>query len=373
MRSPTFIPPPYGFDLLEDLRTAAELHPGGAVDLSVGTPCDPVPDVVIEALKSIDADSMRPYPASAGDRSLLNAVCQWLGGRFSLSISPEAVGACVGTKELVVGMPQALRLRDPGRDTILFPEISYISYAMGAELAGCRAVPVPVDEAWRMDLSQIDESDAERSIAIWNNTPANPTGAIDDLGAIADWGRERGITVLSDECYAEFTWAGAARTILKDGLDGVLAVHSLSKRSNLAGLRVGFYAGDPDLVTYLRGLRRHQGLMISGFLQTIAVAVLSDQSHVSVQAEIYRRRLENLIHLLGMAGIEATFPDGGFYLWVRAPSGDAWELARFLAEVAGIVVCPGELFGTGGSHYVRIAAVGTDEKLGLVKERLDLL
>src|SRR5205814_7019771 len=157
------------------------------------------------------------------------------------------VAACVGTKEFVASLPRYLRLRDPSRDTVLYPAVAYPTYEMGAVLAGCRAVPVPVDDQWRLNLSQINEEDAARALCLWVNTPANPTGAVDDLGSTATWGRAHGVPVFSDECYVEFTWAGAGHTILEHGLDGVVGVHSLSKRSHLAGLRAGLFAGDPGL------------------------------------------------------------------------------------------------------------------------------
>src|SRR5207248_1851818 len=160
------------------------------------------------------------------------------GRRFTVDISPSAVAACVGTKEFVASVPHYLRLRDPSKDTVLYPTVAYPTYEMGAVFAGCRAVPVPVDEHWRLDLSRVD-----------------------DQGAAASWGRAHGVPVFSDECYVEFTWSGAGHTILEHGLEGMVAVYSLSKRSNLAGLRAGFFAGDPDLVHYLAEVRKHAGLM----------------------------------------------------------------------------------------------------------------
>ena len=147
------------------------------------------------------------------------------------------MAACVGTKEFVATLPQWLKLRRPDRDTVLYPAVAYPTYEMGATLAGCRAVPVAVDEHFRIDLSTVSDDDASRALVLWVNTPGNPAGQVDDLGAAAAWGRARGIPVFSDECYVEFTWDGRRHTILEHGSDGVVAVHSLSKRSNLAGVR----------------------------------------------------------------------------------------------------------------------------------------
>jgi aspartate/methionine/tyrosine aminotransferase len=204
------------------------------------------------------------------------------------------------------------------------------------------------------------------------NTPGNPAGALDDLGAAAEWGRARDVPVVSDECYVEFTWHEPSRSVLQHGLDGVLAVHSLSKRSNLAGLRVGFYAGDPDLVWYLRETRRHQGFLIPGPAQAAGAASLRDQAHVEVQAGRYRRRLESLIEVLAALGLSASMPEGGFYLWITAPDGDELALTRYLAGELGVLTSPGTTFGPDGAGHVRIAAVVPDEQLALVRARAGL-
>jgi aspartate/methionine/tyrosine aminotransferase len=290
--------------------------------------------------------------------------------RFGVDVPLEAVAACVGTKELVAGLPQLLRLRRPDRDTVLYPEVSYPSYAMGAVLASCRAVPVRVDASWRFDLDSVADEDAARALCVWSNTPANPTGGLDDLGQVAAWARARDVPVLSDECYAEFTWDGEPRTILEHGLDGVVAVHSLSKRSNLAGVRIGFYAGDPDLVHYLSETRKHAGLMPPGPAQAAGSAALADDEHVDVQRTRYHDRLELLRTALDSIDLAAPFPGGGFYLWVPAPDGDAWALAARLAAEAGALVSPGDFYGPAGADHVRIAAVRPDDEIRRVAERL---
>ncbi len=370
LESSGFVPPPYPFDVPTDIVEAAAAVQGGAINLSRGVPCDPVPNVVAMALAK--SESARPYPPAFGTPELLDAAATWFDLRLGVSIDPSLIGACVGTKELVTGLPHLLRLRAPERDTVLFPAVAYPSYEMGAILAGCRAVPVPLDADWRIDLSAINESDAQRALCLWVNTPGNPAGALDDLEAAARWGRDRGVPVVSDECYVEFTWNEPSRSILHYGTEGVLAVQSLSKRSNLAGLRVGFYAGDPDLVWFLRETRRHQGLLIPGPAQVAGAASLRDQAHVEVQAERYRRRLESLIEVLAAKGLSANMPEGGFYLWVAAPDGDDLSLVRRLATDLGIVTSPGTTFGPGGAGRVRIAAVVPDDQLEVVRARAGL-
>ena len=364
-----FVPPPYPYDRLVPVREVAARHDGGAIDLSIGTPCDDPPPAVVEALCT--SGSERGYPPSIGTQAFRAAAAGWLDRRLGVTVDPGSeLAACVGTKELVAGVPAWLGLRSPGRDTVLYPEISYPTYAMGATLAGMRAVPIPLDGAWRMDLGSIDPADASRAVCLWANVPGNPTGALDDLDRIAEWGRTHDVPVLSDECYVEFTWAGPPRTILSSGTRGVLAVHSLSKRSNLAGARAGFYAGDAELVGYLSEVRKHVGLMVPGPVQAAAAAALGDDAHVDAQRERYQRRLGALVDVLGAVGVPSSMPEGAFYLWVPAPDGDAWGLVRHLASTLGVVVSPGEFYGPSGSGHVRVAAVATDDRIAELTSRV---
>ena len=374
-----FVPPPYPYDRLADIVAVAAAHDGGAVDLSIGTPGDAPAPAVLDALASSGTE--RGYPPSIGTEALRTAVAEWFDRRFGVGVDPSDVGAAIGTKELVAGLPHWLRLRDPSRDTVLYPEVSYPSYAMGATLAGCRAVPVPMDDRWRLDLSRVDPADAARALCLWANTPGNPAGGLDDLAAVAEWGRRHRVPVFSDECYVEFTWSGPparpgqapGATVLSSGSEGVVAVHSLSKRSNLAGLRVGFYAGDPELVHYLQEVRKHAGFMVPGPAQAAAVVALGAQHDVDVQRERYGTRLARMAGILEGIGIAAPLPDGGFYLWVPAPDGDAWRLAQRLAAELGIVSSPGEFYGHAASGHVRLALVQPDEALDLLERRAGTL
>jgi len=375
-----FSPPPYPYDRLAEVAEVAAAHPGGMVDLSVGTPCDPPPAAVVDALAHSGAE--RGYPASAGGAPFKAAVAGWLARRFGLSVDGGHIAACVGTKEFVASAAWFLRLRSPERDTVLAPAVAYPTYALGARLAGCRTVPVAATADGGLDLDAVSDADAARAVVLWANSPANPTGAVYDLDAAAAFGRAHGIPVVSDECYAEFSWARwPPPTVLDSGTDGVLALHSLSKRSNLAGLRVGCYVGDPDLVHYLSEVRKHAGLMVPGPVQAAAAVAWDDDEHVEVQRARYRGRLERLAAAFRGAGLDAVVPAGGFYLWVPVPpwavaagatdaGGGAWALAGALAEAAGVVVSPGDFYGPGGDGHVRVAVVQPDDRLDLVARRL---
>ena len=370
----TFALPPYPYDRLSSLAELADTHAGGMVDCSVGTPCDPPPAAVLQALASSGTE--RGYPPSAGSLALRQAAAGWLSRRFGLLPVPvTSVTACVGTKELVASVPHVLRLRRPGRDTVLYPAVSYPTYAMGAALAGCRAVPVPPLPGGRggLNLGAIAEDDAGRALLLWSNSPSNQTGALGDLAAEAAWGRDHEVPVFSDECYAEFTWDGPPRSILQHGFGGVVAVHSLSKRSNMAGVRVGFCAGDPELVEFLRAVRQHAGLMVPGPAQAAGAVALDDDDHVEVQRERYRERLEFLAGALGAFGCPVGLPAGGFYLWAPVPADrwpDAWAMAGALAGEGGLLVSPGDLYGAGGAGFVRVAVVQPMARLQLVADRL---
>lgn len=363
-----FSPPPYPYERLGPVRELAAALDGGSVDLSIGAPNDPPAPAVVEALGTSGTE--RGYPPSLGTVALREAAVAWMTRRLGVDVPLAAVAACVGTKELVATTPQWLRLRHPALDTVLYPAVSYPTYEMGAVLAGCRAVPVPVDDDWRLDLSAVDEADASRALCLWVNTPANPTGALDDLGRVATWARARGIPVFSDECYVEFTWDGPRHTILEHGVAGVVAVHSLSKRSNLAGLRVGFFAGDPELVHYLAEVRKHVGMMVPGPVQAAAVVALGDDAYVEAQRGRYHERLTYFAEVLEAAGLECGVPGGGFYLWARAPGGDAWAAATDLARRGGLVTAPGEFYGPSGAGYLRVAMVAPMDRLRLVADRL---
>jgi succinyldiaminopimelate transaminase len=362
-----FVPPPYPYDRLDRLAKLCADHEGGIVDLSIGTPCDPPPPAVIQALSTSNTE--RGYPPSIGTVGLRTAIRRWIDRRFGIDVGLDQLAACIGTKEFVATTPQYLKLRDPSRDTVLYPAIAYPTYEMGAILAGCRPVPVPASADGGLDLSAIDPDDAARALMLWVNSPSNPTGALSDLDAAAAWGRANGVPVFSDECYVEFTWEGPPRTILETGLDGVVAVHSLSKRSNLAGVRVGFYAGDAELVTYLREVRKHVGMLVPGPAQAAGEAALADDDHVRAQRDRYLHRLERMAHVLGTwSGLPIGLPAGGFYLWFDAA--DGWAFAERLAVEGGALVSPGDFYGAGGANNVRVAVVQPDHLLDQVALRL---
>ena len=361
--------PPYPYDRLNEYRAIAAERHGTAIDMSIGAPFDAPPQIVVDALSASGAE--RGYPPSIGSEEFRTAASTWLSSQFNVDVEPMGIGATMGLKEFVAGLPHWLRLKDPSKDTVLYPAVAYPSYAMGARLAHSRAVSVPVDENWRLRFDAIAPEDVERAGILWVASPGNPTGALEDLDALAQWGRDNDVLIVSDECYIEFTWDGSPRTILENGLDGVLAVHSLSKRSNLAGLRAGFYTGDPSIVHWCQEIRKHTGAMVGGPNQHAAAVAFGDQDHVAQQRETYRRRMLAMIDVLARFDVSAEMPQGGFYLWAQAPGGDAWALAERLAQEIGLIVSPGEFYGDVSDAYIRVAVVQSDDKISQLLARAE--
>ena len=259
------------------------------LDLSQGIAGDapPVPE-------DPPAAPLAEYPASAGSAELRAAAATRLHRSYGVHVPTEAVAACVGTKEFISTLPLLLRhiRRSAGPyDTVLVPALGYPPYAYGAELAGLRVVRVPTDRNFRMRLDALSQDDVRRALCLWINSPANPTGVVEPLADIVRWGRENGVVVLSDEAYSAATWSGEPQTALSTGLSGVLAVHSLSKRSNSPQVRAGFYAGDPDLVAQLVVRRRLAGLMAGAVDQHRARWLLLDEQHAVEQRIRTRRRV----------------------------------------------------------------------------------
>jgi succinyldiaminopimelate transaminase len=373
-----FVPPIYPYFRLDALKQRAAEVSGGIVDLSVGTPNDPVPDVVVEALAAAGPGGAG-YPRAIGGPALREAAAGWMERSFGVTLDPAQVVSLIGTKEFVASLPHVLRLRDPSRDTVLYPAVSYPTYAMGAQLAGCRAVPVPLKDGWHLDLSAVSETDAARALLLWLNEPGNPTGsqsAPGPLGEAVTWAQARGVILASDECYVEFNWDEAGQhvpgaTALSAGVDGVLAVHSLSKRSNMAGYRGGFVAGDGDLVAYIASIRTHAGMMVPGPIQAAATAAWSDDEHVAVQRARYAERRSYCRSRLAEVGLVDAGGPSTFYLWVRSadPAEDGWAVTARLAG-AGTLVAAGDLYGDGGADHARIALVQPLERLELAFDRI---
>lgn len=357
----------YPWDAVAPFAARARVHPGGIVDLSIGSPVDPTPEVVAAALR--DATDAHAYPQTVGTVALRSAITAWYDRRRAVpGLSVDEVLPTVGSKELVALLPLLLDL-GPG-DIVVHPRAAYPTYEVGAKLVG--ATPLAADDPAQWPAG---------TRLVWLNTPGNPDGrvlGIDELHAAVTRARELGAVIVSDECYAELGWDGHwadapipsildPRVVGEDRRD-VLSVYSLSKQSNLAGYRAAFLAGDADLVSRLLTARKHLGLMLPGPVQSAMAAALADDTHVAAQRERYRARREVLRPALVAAGFRIDHSEGGLYLWATEGV-DAWQTMDRLADL-GILAGPGHFYGAHFPEHVRFSLTATDERIRAAAQRL---
>ena len=357
--------PDFPWDTLAPHAAAAREHPDGIVDLSVGTPVDPTPGVVQEALTA--AADAPGYPMTYGTSALRAAVAGWFARRREVPwLDPDGVLPTIGSKEMVAWLPTLLGLG--AGDVVVHPEVAYPTYDVGARLAG--ATPVASD-----GLTSLGP---QRVRLVWLNTPSNPIGRVlptAHLRKVVDWARERGAVVASDECYAELGWSAAAPPVSLLHPDvcggdhrGLLVLYSLSKQSSMAGYRAAFAAGDPALVRDLLEVRKHAGMMVPAPVQAAMVAALGDDAHVAEQKKRYAVRREQLLPALRGAGFRVDDSDAGLYLWATRDE-DCWATVERLAAI-GILVAPGSFYGPAGARHVRVALTATDERVVAAVSRL---
>ena len=364
--------PDFPWDSLTDHAATARAHPDGIVDLSIGTPVDPTPGVVQKALAA--AADAPGYPQTIGLPETRQAALGWMSRRLGVTgLGPEQVLPTIGSKELVASLPSQLGL-GPG-DLVVHPEVAYPTYAVGAAFCGARAVA----------SDSLTALGPETPALLWVNSPANPSGRVlpvAHLRKVVDWCRERGVLLVSDECYIEMAWEADARpvSVLHPDVcggspEGILAVHSLSKRSNLAGYRCAFVAGDAAVVAELLAVRKNLGLIMPAPQQRAMVAALDDDEHVLAQHATYAARRALLREALEQAGFRIDHSEGALYLWARRPDGgdsddgDCWSLVSWFAE-RGILVAPGSFYGPAGRRHVRVALTATDERIAAAVARL---
>jgi len=356
--------PAFPWDRLAPYGEQARAHPGGIVDLSIGTPVDPTPAVVAEALAA--ASDSPGYPLTIGTPALREALVRWVSD-LGTPVTATQVVPSIGSKETVSLLPSLLGL--PPGSRVLIPALAYPTYDVGARLAGC--VPVATDDPTSVDPAGVS--------LVWVNSPSNPTGQVlsaERLAEVVAWGREHGVLVASDECYLELGWEVEPVSVLHPSVsggstEGVLAVHSLSKRSNLAGYRAGFAAGDSEAVAALVEARKHIGLLVPGPVQAAMVAALGDRAHVDEQRARYAARRGVLLSAVRAAGFEVSHSQAGLYLWCTR--GEAcWDTVAALAAV-GVLVAPGEFYGAAGAQHVRFALTATDERIAAAATRLAAL
>jgi succinyldiaminopimelate transaminase len=371
--------PDFPWDTLTPYGDRARAHPGGIVDLSVGTPVDPTPELVRRALAG--AADAPGYPLTWGTPALREAVVAWFARRRGVpALDPAGVLPTVGSKELVALLPALLGLG--AGDVVAHPAAAYPTYDVGARLAG--AEPVATDDP----VALLAGPDGDRVRLVWLNSPGNPDGrvlGVAELRAVVVAARAaaarsgRPVVVASDECYAELAWDEPWATdgvpsvldprVTGGDVTGLLAVYSLSKQSNLAGYRAAFTAGDPALVGDLLVTRKHMGMIVPAPVQAALTAALGDDAHVAEQRERYRVRRAALRDGLAAAGLVVDRSAAGLYLWARPEQGDddCWATVGRLAD-RGVLVAPGSFYGA--PRHVRVALTATDERIAAAVDRL---
>ncbi len=309
------------------------------------------------------------YPVTIGLPETRQACVDWLARRFGVTgLGPDGVLPSIGSKELIAGLPTHLGV-GPG-DLVVHPELAYPTYEVGTALAGAESLAT----------DSLTSLGPRTPALLWVNSPSNPTGRVlppDHLRKVVAWCRERGVLLVSDECYLECAWETAPDRrpvsvlhpeINGGSLDGLLSVHSLSKRSNLAGYRCAFAAGDPAVVAELLAVRKNLGLMMPGPQQRAMIAALDDDAHVEEQHARYAARRTALRGALESAGFRIDHSEASLYLWATRDE-PCWDTVAALAE-EGVLVAPGAFYGRAGAQHVRVAFTATDERIAVAAQRL---
>ena len=365
-RTPLVLPD-FPWDTLEPYAQRARAHPDGFIDLSVGSPVDPTPAIVREALSA--ATDAHAYPQTSGSPALREAIVDWFARRRGVDdLSVANVLPTIGSKELVALLPFLLGLGKG--DVIVHPSVAYPTYAIGGALVGATVVASDDPAQW-----------PEGTRLVWVNSPGNPDGRVLDveqLRAAVARARELGAVIASDECYAELNWGGSEPTpsildprVIAGDRNSVLALYSLSKQSNLAGYRAALVAGCSELIAELLGVRKHIGLIPPAPVQEAMIAALGDDAHVVEQRERYRARRSRLKPALENAGFTVDESEAGLYLWVTNGQ-DSWQTVSEFAD-AGILVVPGTFYGESPAQHVRIALTASDADIAETVARLELL
>lgn len=356
----------YPFVRLEEAKRAAAARGVRIIDFGMGDPQERTPALVRQALLG-GLPERAGYPPAAGTPVLRRAIAGWIRRRFDADLDPELhVLPSNGSKEAIYLLHQALIDARGDRRVVLIPDPAYPVYEIGTRFAGgvAERYPLRVEDGFVPDLDAIPRETLERTALLWLNYPHNPTGAVAPLDLYRKalrLAKEHGFWVASDEAYSELWFDAPPASALQAGVEGLVVLNTLSKRSAMTGYRSGFIAGDPDLISMLRTVRPSQGVATPLFIQSAAAAAWGDESHVAEQRDLYRAKREVLLSVLARKGLRVAGGAATFYLWARVPAGLTSESFASRMLEHGLVLTPGNYFGAGGEGYVRMALVPTLE------------
>jgi aspartate/methionine/tyrosine aminotransferase len=363
----------YPYDTLESLKELAKKKFNQIIDLSIGSPVD---EPFITGNHEEIFNGLQSYPPSKGIAELCDTFRTWLKTNYGVNLKASQVASCVGTKEFVASLPRFLKLLYPQKNTVIYNRPSYPTYKMSALLNDLKGVAVDI-KGDMLDFNSLNDEEINSTLCLFINSPNNPTGKVLNLEEIVSWTNKKKVLLISDECYCDFYWKKDRQSVLQLSNQGVLALFSISKRSNLAGARIGFYAGDEEIISSLTELRKHWGLIPAGSSQKLACLALKDEAHVTEQRNRYFERLKILKSAFENLGLSVEMPEGGIYLWIdaqdhplkeKANSPD-WVLASYLAEEFGVIVSPGSFYED--SSYIRVAATALTQDVQLFYKRVE--
>ncbi|MBC7970623.1 MAG: aspartate aminotransferase [Verrucomicrobia bacterium] len=365
--------PPYVFARLEELKLRAREQGLDLIDLGMGNPDGPTPQPVVEAaIAALQNPANHGYPPFEGTASFRRTITDWYYRRYNVKLDPEGEALpLLGSKEGLTHL--ALAYVNPG-DLVLVPSPAYPAHFRGPLIAGANihSLILKPENGWLIDIAAIPDAIAKQAKILYFNYPSNPTAAtaprefFEEMVAFA---RHYEILLVHDLCYAELAFDGYQPTSLLE-IPGAKEIgvefHTLSKTYNMAGWRVGFVVGNRHIVQGLRTLKTNLDYGIFAALQTAAETALQlpDVYLHEVQAR-YRTRRDFLIQGLAELGWTVPKPSATMYLWVACPPGiGSTDFALSVLQETGVVVTPGNAFGSGGEGYVRISLIAECDRLG---------
>lgn len=374
--------PVYAFAAVD--AKVAELRTQGVtpIDFGVGDPSEPTPEVVRAAIQeAVDDRATAGYPSYTGAPHFRAAIAAWTQRRFGVELDPETeICASVGSKEAVFNFPEAFV--NPG-DVVLVPNPGYPPYARGTLFAEGEVhfLNLLPEKGFLPDLDAIPAEVRHRARILWINYPNNPTGALaprDFFERAVAFGREHDIIVCSDEAYTENYYGAPPHSILEVAREGVVVFQSLSKRSCMTGYRVGWIAGDREIVAAFKKLKTNIDSGTPTFIQDAAIAALAEEHHVEQLREHYRRKRDIMVDAFVAAGLPECRPEATLYIWQRVPEGmsSVAFAERLLDPTIAMVTTPGNWVseqtpdGNPGEGFVRLALVPTVEECTAAAERI---